>query len=65
MTAKEQKLLDALKPFAKFGKRLLDGRAAVPETGAWYGLDSGCPTEATLDIEHFKAAIKLVEVSDE
>lgn len=58
---RRNELLAALFPFAKFGKRLMDGRSQVPQSGAWYGLDSGCETEATLDIEHFKRAIELVD----
>jgi hypothetical protein len=55
-----EKLEKGLKPFAKFGKRLMDGRRGIPKTGAWFGLDCGEPTEAVITIEHFKKAIKLV-----
>lgn len=65
--SREQHLLTALEalvPFAKFGKRLMDGRTGTPLSGPlafapWYDLDK--TQGVTLDIEHFKAAIEIVD----
>lgn len=42
-----------------FADRLFNGRKQVPTSGAWYGLDSGEPTEAAITIELLKSCQEL------
>jgi hypothetical protein len=59
-----EKMREALEPFAKFGASLMNGRGKVPKSGVVYGLDCGCPTEANMEIEHFKAAKEALAGGD-
>jgi len=54
-----RELVDAVKPFAKFGKKL-DGRRGTPVSGDWYSLDSGSEGEASITIEDFNGAINAL-----